>query len=472
MSSSSTSYVIQTTGKATPKELPIGRDANELKDAFYRYKMHQLIIQVVGKGKMIKTVMLNLTDVANELKVPADYIPHYMAKTIGATAHYDEKKPERERGSISGEYDISKLSEVLQKFVKAFVVCPNCNYPELQYNPVGAAKPSGTGKGAASENTNAAVKNIKVKCMSCGWKSDVKGMDLNEKFRRYILNHPPPKPVSMVKPVVEKSATTTTTTTTSSSSKKSSGGNGSSKESNGSSGGAAATEWLSDTSKEAVKKRAELVPQNLQALVASAEGEDVSFAQILRNYLNGAKRNSEEVITEVARISSQGGLDPDKRTALIVDGFIGDNLKAFGSEVVKNRAVIEKYVTEIKGQQVVFLREVERCYAEEKSDEVKTAFRSKLKDVLYWMQNEGLLEEEAVFEWYEKADTATAAAPAAGKKGTGAGGAAGKAGKQMREAVADFVKWLKEAEEEEGEDDEEEGEKAPEKTLDEEIDDL
>lgn len=37
-------------------------------DMFDRYKMRQLFVQVIGKGKMIRTVLLNVDDVAKDLK--------------------------------------------------------------------------------------------------------------------------------------------------------------------------------------------------------------------------------------------------------------------------------------------------------------------------------------------------------------------------------------------------------------------
>jgi len=341
---STVSYVIATAGKAAPKELPI--DPQKFNDVFYRYKMRQLIVQIVGKGKMIKTTMLNLNDVATDLKVPADYIPHFLAKNIGATAHYDEKKPERERGSISGSHSCQELSDWLKKFVKCFVMCPNCGYPEFQYNPVGTA-------GKSAESGAPGAKNIKVKCMSCGWKSDVKAMELNDKFRRYILNHPPPKPVAMIKPVVEKSSKTA-------------------KDGNKS---ASSDGWATDTSKEAVKQRMEkMVPQNLQALVAAAEGNDMTFSQILKNYMSTGPHKPEEVVNEVARITSQGGLDAEKRTQMIVDGLFSD-LKTFGVEMVKNKAVVEKWVTEVKGQQVLFLAGIEALYEKEEDVERRRRLR-------------------------------------------------------------------------------------------------
>ena len=39
-------------------------------DPFYRYKMPQMQVQTIGKGKMIRTAFCNVDDVAKSLHVP------------------------------------------------------------------------------------------------------------------------------------------------------------------------------------------------------------------------------------------------------------------------------------------------------------------------------------------------------------------------------------------------------------------
>lgn len=53
----------------TPKKLPIDPSSD---DPFYRYQTHQLNVQVVGRGKMIRTYFLNCEEVAADLHVPAE----------------------------------------------------------------------------------------------------------------------------------------------------------------------------------------------------------------------------------------------------------------------------------------------------------------------------------------------------------------------------------------------------------------
>jgi hypothetical protein len=41
--------------------------------------------------------VFSVADVAKDLKVPAAYLPNFIAHTLGAKATYDPKKPDRER---------------------------------------------------------------------------------------------------------------------------------------------------------------------------------------------------------------------------------------------------------------------------------------------------------------------------------------------------------------------------------------
>jgi len=346
---------------------------------------------------MIKTAMTKLDDVAADLQVPADYIPHFFGKTIGATAKYDATKPERERGSISGEYDVKELSDVLLKFVKAFVLCPGCSYPEFRYSP--------------------ASKNVRIKCKSCGYKADVAHMELNDKFKRYVINNPPPKPPKIAKPQGTGER------------------RGKKPATNGTQIGK--DDWTGDTSKEAVKKRMDaMVPSNLQAMIASPDGSEANIVDIVKQYASSHKPDETEA--EIGRLALSFNLENNKRTELIVEALLFD-LKSIGSQITTNKTIIRKLVTNVKAQQEVFLDALENLYLKVQQLDVKTIFKNKFKDVLYLLHNEDLLDDEVVFKWHNKQK--------------------GQDGKDLREAVASFVIWLKEAEEEdsEEEDGEEEG---------------
>jgi len=159
-------YVVKTSGneKLTPKLLNI--DGSD--DPFYRYKMRQLYVQVVGKGKMIKTNILNVDDVAKDLKVSPSYLTAYLGYETGAQFKYDAKKPDRQKAYISGDLDAASLTLHMKKFIQELVLCRYCNLPEITMFVKGI--------------------EISTSCRSCGGKAVLD--NLREKFSQYILNHP------------------------------------------------------------------------------------------------------------------------------------------------------------------------------------------------------------------------------------------------------------------------------------------
>mmetsp|Transcript_11351 Transcript_11351/g.17154 ORF Transcript_11351/g.17154 Transcript_11351/m.17154 type:complete len:445 (-) Transcript_11351:71-1405(-) len=161
-------YVVNTAGKKVDSKR-VNIDGGD--DPFYRYKVPQLQIQVVGKGKMIKTMLLNSEEVARALHLMPEYIPAYLGYDIGAQFKYETKKPERERAHISGEYTSLEISNVMAKMIKEVVLCPNCSLPEL----IMTCDPK--------------KKTVHTKCDSCG-KSQV-FRKTNAKFLKYIGNNPP-----------------------------------------------------------------------------------------------------------------------------------------------------------------------------------------------------------------------------------------------------------------------------------------
>ena len=62
----------------------INVDSNVSDDAFYRYKMPRLLVKVEGTGNGIKTVIVNMTDVAKSLGRPPTYPTKFFGCELGA----------------------------------------------------------------------------------------------------------------------------------------------------------------------------------------------------------------------------------------------------------------------------------------------------------------------------------------------------------------------------------------------------
>jgi len=134
-----------------------------------RYKTQQLQIQVVGKSKMIKTMLVNILDVAKNMQIPPTYLGTFFAYQIGAKNAFDEKKAERQQAYVTGEQDVKDLSRLTEQFIHEVLLCPNCGLPELLIQ-IQQKEPWGL-------------------CRACGANSKLP--ITNDKFKRYIVNHPP-----------------------------------------------------------------------------------------------------------------------------------------------------------------------------------------------------------------------------------------------------------------------------------------
>lgn len=136
-------------------------------DTFYRYKMERLQTKIEGKGNGIKTVVVNLSSVANSLARPGSYVIKYFGFELGAQTNID---PADDRWIINGAHDAAKLQDYLDGFIKKFVLCGKCKNPE----------------------TEVQIKdgNITLDCKACGQRTNV---DLRQKLSGFILKNQPKK---------------------------------------------------------------------------------------------------------------------------------------------------------------------------------------------------------------------------------------------------------------------------------------
>ncbi|KAL3083082.1 hypothetical protein niasHS_010884 [Heterodera schachtii] len=137
-----------------------------VQDPFYRYKMPRILAKVEGKGNGIKTVIANMPEIAKALSRPPTYPTKYFGCELGAQTNFDLKN---ERYIVNGEHDANKLQDILDGFIRKFVLCPSCDNPE----------------------TVLTVKRqvINGKCKACGHTFIV---DPKQKLSTFILKNPPP----------------------------------------------------------------------------------------------------------------------------------------------------------------------------------------------------------------------------------------------------------------------------------------
>ncbi|CAK1582470.1 unnamed protein product [Parnassius mnemosyne] len=136
-------------------------------DAFYRYKMPRICAKVEGKGNGIKTVIVNMPEVAKALGRPATYPTKYFGCELGAQTQFDFKN---ERFIVNGSHDSAKLQDLLDGFIRKFVLCPECDNPETEL--------------IVSTKRN----SISQGCKACGYHG---ALDFNHKLNTFILKNPP-----------------------------------------------------------------------------------------------------------------------------------------------------------------------------------------------------------------------------------------------------------------------------------------
>lgn len=161
----------------------------EVQDEFYRYKMPKMNAKVEGKGNGRKTILPNMTEVAKALKVPPAYPTKFFGCELGSMAIIDDKK---DRYGINGEHGVEDLRNLLDKYIKKYVLCYRCEYPEL----VTRIKKSN--------------KQYVGTCGACGWSGP---LDNAHKLITYVMKNPPN---SMALGINQKEKITTTSSSTTS----------------------------------------------------------------------------------------------------------------------------------------------------------------------------------------------------------------------------------------------------------------
>eukprot|EP01099_Mayorella_cantabrigiensis_P003909 TRINITY_DN2936_c0_g1_i1.p1 TRINITY_DN2936_c0_g1~~TRINITY_DN2936_c0_g1_i1.p1 ORF type:complete len:341 (+),score=71.96 TRINITY_DN2936_c0_g1_i1:83-1024(+) len=253
--------------------------------------MRQLFVRVIGKGKMIRTLLSNIEDVAHDLNVDPSYITSYFGYEIGAQSKFDPKKPERERASVSGEHDSAYMSNILKKFIQDFILCPNCKLPECVLIP------------------DKKTQKITMNCKGCGASTTT---EMNEKLKRFIFNHPKGmvkaekapkrlKPDSNAKPEPPKVAPV----------KK--------ERRKPKEGVENETEWSVDASAAAVEARRQAkLPDKLKELVVD---ERVDPKEALTGYLL-TQRNQKDILIEVRRIHQEYHLPLESIAATVFEVLV------------------------------------------------------------------------------------------------------------------------------------------------------
>ena len=134
-------------------------------DTFYRYKMPGLIVKIEGKGNGIKTVIVNMNDIAIALARPTLYCCKYLGWELSVQTNFDTKSGFY---IVNGIHHTEKLQDLLDGFIRNFVLCRVCDNPETKLI------------------VSATKRVVLLYCLACGFKTNV---DACQKLTNFILKN-------------------------------------------------------------------------------------------------------------------------------------------------------------------------------------------------------------------------------------------------------------------------------------------
>ncbi|XP_061158017.1 eukaryotic translation initiation factor 5 isoform X2 [Syngnathus typhle] len=373
-------------------------------DQFYRYKMPRLIAKVEGKGNGIKTVIVNMVDVAKALNRPPTYPTKFFGCELGAQTQFDTKN---DRYIVNGSHEANKLQDMLDGFIRKFVLCAECDNPETDLN------------------VNPKKQTIGTSCKACGYRGM---LDTRHKLCTFILKNPP------------EASDSGSTTVKKEKEKK----NRKKDKENGSGSGEAGNQenidapdavdgdddddWGEETTKEAQRRRMEEISDHAKNLTLSEDLEKPleERVNLFYNFVKQRKENGtvdsadKEILAEAERLDVKA-MGPLILSELLFDENIREQLKKYKRHFLRfchNNKKAQKYLLGgfeclVKLHQVQLLQRVPII----------------LKD----FYDADLLEEDVIFAWAEKVSKKYVSKELA---------------KEIRAKAAPFIKWLKEAEEE------------------------
>ncbi|CAG8469087.1 1495_t:CDS:2, partial [Paraglomus brasilianum] len=334
------------------------------KDRFYRYKMPKLIAKIEGRGNGIKTVVPNMSDIARSLGRPPAYATKFFGCELGAQVKCDEKN---DRYIVNGAHEAAKLQELLDAFIKKYVLCGECNNPETDLIII--------------------PKNEKIirDCKACGQRTEV---DMRHKLVTFILKNPPNPPKGKSKK--EKSDKT----------KKSKSENGPVSPTTNSSEGS------DDELTRRIREEAAMLPTAEETGVDEDDwAVDTSAEASFGEWLEENKTLGNK---EIYGMIKQFGIAKDKEQVLqkLVLGLFDDSFKKDTSitKQIKKRAKIFLKFVQTTDDQHILLGAISMLVGVERRELFESRIICKILMELY--QND-ILCEEVIQAWIEGKDSAS-----------------------------------------------------------------
>jgi translation initiation factor 5 len=380
----------------------------DVTDPFYRYKMERLQSKIEGKGNGIKTVIVNLTSVANSLARPPSHVIKYFGFELGAQTN---TSPNDDRWIINGAHDANKLQDYLDGFISKFVLCKKVD-PRLKLSAfIVKNEPK---KGKKDKSTKKAERRARKEAEARG--EEVNGGspgDSAEDEENGELEIEAGSDDELTKQIQEGAEDIQE---------------------------AKEVEWHIDTSEAAIKARAQDLPEDLKrALVIEGEEDaEASEYDVFGKWIIDTAKEKGGVdkvdSVELYLKAKELGIETKHRTLTVIPQTL------FSDKIVKQiegRApMLQKLITSEKHEKA-FLGGIERFVGNDKPELIP-----QVSAICIQIYNNDLVSEEVFKPWCQKAS----------KKYVDL-----KVSKTVRKSAEKFYEWLcqEDSDEEEEESDEE-----------------
>ncbi|RMZ52936.1 hypothetical protein APUTEX25_001055 [Auxenochlorella protothecoides] len=378
--------------------------------------MPKLKARIEGRGNGIKTNVENNVDIAKALERPPEYTLKFFGCELGAQTKFEKASG---TSIVNGAHDASRLSELLESFIKKYVQCYSCGNPE----------------------TVVKIKreNIFLKCKACGFVSEV---DARLKLNTFILKNPPDNKLSKAEKKSKKEEADASA-------------NGDGPEGNLEAEMAAAKKAEEAAKKAAEEEAAAAAAAQAEADAAAAKKaeEDARLAEeaaaklalaspevaamsTLRQLLASGTAPAELAAT-LRSLELPGG--PAARASALYQVLFGDVEAGakLSAEVEGRKAYLAPFSKDAAGQlgQLVAVEKLVGVTLPARVREAPLVIKA-----LYDLD---LVEEDLILAWYKRADAASVLEVPA------------SAASAVRAASRPFVEWLEQAESSEEDSDEE-----------------
>ena len=375
-----------------------------VQDSFYRYKMPRLVAKVEGKGNGIKTVIVNMVDVARALYRPPTYVTKYFGCELGAQTQFDIKA---ERYIVNGCHDGARLQDMLDGFIRKFVLCEKCDNPETVLKVISIHLGF-----FYNDTINQVKKNlIGASCKACGHQYI---LDMRHKLTTFIVKNPPEKEIdSQVEQfccyykshdnfnIFIKGSSLTEKKDRKKEKENKNGKKDSDDNENGDDYDDDEADWGEDVSDEAVTKRMKELSGGLGGLVIDndlekSEEERINiFYKFVVNKKNALPINhgagAKEVLAEADR------LEVRDKAPIVLCELLFNAMMIKEKQIEKYANLLLRFTHENHKAQKYLIGGVEKTIKVHEA-----TLMSKVPHIFKIFYEEDILEEEVLFEWAKK----------------------------------------------------------------------